>query len=588
MHRAKTARWAIAAAVAATVMVSTACQGPDRAGGAADLKPTVLAFAQPNGGQPPDQLAAWAKHVGELTGGSLEIEFKNGWRMGEADYESATIADVKAGKVDMAWVGARAFDRTDVTSFQALLAPMLIDSHDLQAQVFEQGIPQEMLAGLDRLDLVGVGILPGPMRKVLGVKKPFTKPTDFSGAVVGMQDSQLTELTFTTLGATTKPLPSGAKLDGVDAYEQQLSSIWGNHYELSAGFVTSNLNLWPRPLVLFIDKAAYDELNDDQRQALTSATNEAMLQALDASRAEDNESVADLCKAGLEFVDVPAANLGSLERAWAPVYDKLRANADTNEWIERITALKASLNASPDAARCDQGASQQAGASQALDGTYEMTVSWPAMAAKCPPGGAEGTSDEVVYELRLAGGVVEQFARIGGRDAEPVLGYKGTYRVFRDQIEFIDSSMTATFTFDGKTLTLSDLRGGECGDATIWTTKPWVRVTGGSGGSQLEGTWTTTLSEADWAGVSDRGPADKFTLTFQDGFVTVTDPGGEVGYRAKYRTFRDRIETSGHDDVLTASFVLDGDKLTFSDIEVPGCNNCPYVVVWGSHPWVRQ
>jgi hypothetical protein len=58
MHRAKTTRWAIAAAVTATVMVSTACQGPDRAGGDADLEPTVLTFAQPNAGQPPDQLAA--------------------------------------------------------------------------------------------------------------------------------------------------------------------------------------------------------------------------------------------------------------------------------------------------------------------------------------------------------------------------------------------------------------------------------------------------------------------------------------------------------------------------------------------------
>jgi TRAP-type C4-dicarboxylate transport system substrate-binding protein len=473
MHRTKTTRWAIAAAVTATVMVSTACQGPDRAGGDADLEPTVLTFAQPNGGQPPDQLAAWAKHVGELTGGSLEIEFKNGWRIGEANYEPATIADVKAGKVDMAWVGARAFDRTDVTSFQALLAPMLIDSQDLQSEVFEQGIPQEMLVGLEQLDLVGVGILPGPMRKVLGVKKPFTKPTHFSGAVVGMQDSKLTELAFTALGATTKPLPSGAELEGADAYEQHLSSIWGNHYELSAGFVTSNLNLWPRPLVLFMDETAYGELTDAQRQALISATNEAMLPALDASRAEDNASVADLCKAGLEFVDASDGNLEGLERAWHPVYDELRGNPDTSKWIDRISALKAALNVGPDQARCD-------------------------------------TSDRA------------------------------------------------------------------------------AAVTKGSEGSQLEGTWATTLSETDWAGVPDRGPADTFTLTFQDGFVTVTDPGDEVGYQAKYRTFRDRIETSGHDDVLTASFVLDGDKLTFSDVDVPGCNNCPYVVVWESHPWVRQ
>jgi hypothetical protein len=123
----------------------------------------------------------------------------------------------------------------------------------------------------------------------------------------------------------------------------------------------------------------------------------------------------------------------------------------------------------------------------------------------------------------------------------------------------------------------------------VWTTHPWVLVTEGSGGSQLEGTWTTTLTESDWAGVPDGGPAGVFTLTFEDGVVTVTDPGGEVGYRANYQAFRDRIETSENDDVLTASFFLDGDTLTLSDIESPGCADCgPYAVVWGSHPWVRE
>ena len=52
-----------------------------------------------------------------------------------------------------------------VTSFQPLLAPLLVDSHDLQAAVFEAGIPAEMIAGLDDIDLAGIGVLPGPMRK---------------------------------------------------------------------------------------------------------------------------------------------------------------------------------------------------------------------------------------------------------------------------------------------------------------------------------------------------------------------------------------------------------------------------------------
>jgi TRAP-type C4-dicarboxylate transport system substrate-binding protein len=554
----------------------------------------VLTCAQPNHGAPDDQLAAWAEHVDRLTDGSVVIEFENGWRIGEADYESATIADVQAGEIDMAWVGARAFDRADVTSFQALLAPMLVDSHDLQAKVFEEGIPNEMLAGLEQLDLVGVGVLPGPMRKVLGVEMPFTKPADFAGQMVGMQDSKVTELSFAALGATTKMLPSGADLDGVDAYEQQLSSIWGNHYELSAGYVTSNLNPWPRPLVLFIGNSAYDGLTEDQQQALSVATDDAMLEALDASRAEDDESVADLCKAGLDFVDASADELGSLERAWAPVYDELRANPDTSEWLDRIAALKASLGVGPDKAQCDEAArvppQGPSAGSQLPEGTYEMTVSWPRTGAPCPPGGAEGTSDEVLYELVLAGGVVEQWARIGGRGAERELGWKGTYQVFRDQIELSgDDTLTATFTIDGDSLTLSDMRGGGCGDATIWTTNPWVLVTEGSEEPTLKGRWTTTLTEGDWAGEAGGGPAGAFTLTFEDGVVTVTDPGGEVGYRANYRAFRDRIETSDNDDVLTASFVVDGDTLTLSDIESPGCTDCgSYAVVWGSHPWVRQ
>ena len=473
MHGTKTSRWAVAASLLGALVVSSACQGPDRAGGHADVAATVLTFAQQIDGSPPEQLEIWADQVDRLSGGSLAIKFENGWRRGQVDSESGTIADVQAGNVDMAWVGARAFDRKSVTSFQALLAPMLVDSQDLQAKIFEEGIPKEMMSGLRKLDLLGVGVLPGPMRKMLGVEKPFTKPADFAGAVVGMQDSALSERSFTALGATPKMLPAGARLDGVDAYEQQLSSIWGNHYEESAGFVTSNLNLWPRPLVLLIGKTVYDDLTVNQQQALTGAADKAMLQTLHASRAEDSESANNLCREGLQFVDASARDLQSLERAWTPVYDELRANPDTNKWIDRISALKTSLNVAADAVHCGTAAPQEG-------------------------------SDE-------------------------------------------------------------------------------------SAGSQLEGTWTTTLTESDWVEWPAGGPTGIWTLTFQDGVVTVTEPAGDLGYRASYRAFRDRIETSGGPDDLTATFSVDGDRLTLSDIKSPGCSDCrPYVVVWGSHPWVRR
>src|SRR4029453_1985725 len=99
------------------------------------------------------------------------------------------------------------------TAFQALLAPMLVDSYDLQAKVFEEGIPEEMLAGVSDLGVSGGAVLPGPMGKVLGFPKPFRAPHDFRGTVVGMQSSALSQQSLEALGATTKPGPSSASRD---------------------------------------------------------------------------------------------------------------------------------------------------------------------------------------------------------------------------------------------------------------------------------------------------------------------------------------------------------------------------------------
>ena len=188
--------WTLAAALAHRRNRLTACggSGGDKAGGANKADPHVLTMAAPSGGK--EQMAVFADEVHRLSDGTLEITFTERWRRGEPLYEAGTLEDVKAGKVDMAWVGARALDTVGVKSFQALLAPLLVDSYDLEAKVFEEGIPNEMLEAVEELDLVGIGVLPGPMRKVLGVSRPFVAPSDFAGRVVGIQDSAVAKQTL--------------------------------------------------------------------------------------------------------------------------------------------------------------------------------------------------------------------------------------------------------------------------------------------------------------------------------------------------------------------------------------------------------
>ena len=367
-------RWTVAAVLAAAAIVLAACSGAetDKAGGADEVEPRVLTMAVQSG--VPDQMSAFAEEVSRLSNGTLEIRFSDKWRLGEPTYEAGTIEDVKAGKVDLAWVGARAFDTVGVTSFQALLAPQLIDSYDLEAKVFEEGIPDEMLKAVDELDVVGIGVLPGPMRKLLGVSGPFVSPGDFAGQTVGIQDSAVAKQTLDALGATPKPVPAEAPLDGLDAYEQQLASIAGNSYDADAKYVTSNVNLWPRPFVIVMGNDAYDSLTDEQQSVLGDAAESAIPKALEASRAEDEEAVAQLCRRGLTFATASETDLAELRSAFEPVYADLGSDAETKSYLDAIIRLKTEIAASAEAPGCaasDSGGSASAGIPE---GTYETTI----------------------------------------------------------------------------------------------------------------------------------------------------------------------------------------------------------------------
>ena len=248
MRRTRIAR--LAATVAVAGLVTTGCTSNDRAGGNAGTAVTTLTLGDANG-SPPEQLSAFAENVDKLSHGGLKIEFKDDIHHPEPEYESSIVQDVKDGTYDLAWVGPRVFDTLGVTDFQAMLAPLLIDSQDLQGKVFDAGIPDEMLAGVDKIGVVGVGILPGPLRRPMSKADPFTSPDAFRGKVVGTQTSALSEAAYRALGATAVHLGTGAPIDQVDAYDPQVGLVWGNHYEeQGATDIVGNVNLWPRPLAI--------------------------------------------------------------------------------------------------------------------------------------------------------------------------------------------------------------------------------------------------------------------------------------------------------------------------------------------------
>jgi TRAP-type C4-dicarboxylate transport system substrate-binding protein len=426
----------------ATILLPGCGGGSDKAGGDAKVKRHQLTLAYVS--SPPSQVDRFRTEVDHLSNGALGITYRENWRAGRPDFEVATIHDVAAGRVAMAVVGARAFDRVGVTSFQPLLAPLLVDSYALERKVFEAGIPRKMLAGVAKAGVVGVAVLPGPMRKLLGITRSFAGPADFSGQAIGLQDSDLASATLKALGATAHPVPAAAQLDGLDGYEQQLDSIASNEYDTGALSVTADLNLWPRPLVLVMNRAAYAALTDTQRAVFERAATAAIVPAVEAARNEDREAMTVMCNRSAAFEH---ADVSALRRSLAGVVALDGALAE-------ITRLKAALGAPAEAPACKGGTQSAAARVTPVDGVYEFTT----------------TKDD----LRRAGFrdlVLENY----GHHRWTL--HDGRFRFDQDNGPTCDTWTTGTYAVDGRTLTFRvEHAGGRAPHGT--GTESWLATPG--------------------------------------------------------------------------------------------------------------
>ena len=290
--------WILGALIAVATAIS-GCMGDDdadKAGGEGDSDSVVLTLANPDDSA--FDLDEYAREVESLSDGSVQIEFRNSWRPGEVDNEQGTIEDVRDGKVDLGSVGARAFDLFGVDSLQPLVAPFAIDSYSLQGEVLRSPLAERMLGGVEELDLVGITLLPGELRKPLGISRPLVTESDYRGATMGIRPSEIAARTFDALGATTNGYHFSDDVSSFDGIEVSIHSIPYDGSGRLARALTANVNLWPRVLTIVMNRDAYDALSEDQRAALSNAGSAALDPSLEEIQNREQEALGILCTRG--------------------------------------------------------------------------------------------------------------------------------------------------------------------------------------------------------------------------------------------------------------------------------------------------
>lgn len=363
-----------AATVLLLVLVAGCSGSTDKAGGKKEQHPRLIHVLNTRGS---DEVQPFADKVAKLSGGKLELVLDNGVERGTPSSEAHAIRAIEAGKADLTVVGARAFHALGVDNFDALIAPLEIDSMALQQKVLASDVRRQMLSGLEPLGLEGIGLLPGPMRKPAGITRALLTPADYAAARIGFGRSAVADRSLRALGAI--PVESGfegASISTYDGVEQQVNSIAGNQYDGVVQTITINVNLWPRTLVIVANAKVFAGLSRHQQNWLRSAAGD----ALDATtRVQlDTEVFAAMCRRGkAQLITATAAQLEQLRAAFAPVYTWLRQDSATSHFLDEIAALRVGVTPYPQEVPSCAGIPPTNAAPSVvtpIDGVYQMTV----------------------------------------------------------------------------------------------------------------------------------------------------------------------------------------------------------------------
>jgi TRAP-type transport system periplasmic protein len=327
----------------------------DKAGGSGGTLVLEMGTEGRPGRPDAEQILHFAEQVADLSEGRMQVEPVWGAAGDEQDadaddypgWDQVVARAVVAGELDLALVPARAWDTEGVTSLRALNTPLLLTSEELVAKVVTSDLADEMLAGLEDVGVVGLGLPPESLRRFFAFGDPPASETPWAGGIVRAPRSATVYAFLEALGGEPDDLAGG----GTDRFEDGVRD--GTVLAAEAAFPASNLPepvtalggppLFPKVATLVANADVFGSLTEADQQILRDAAAATVAWAI-KMMPDETEDARAFCERSSIMAGVPS---DELEEAAATVEDDLRADPATASLIDAIRDLATNLEATP-------------------------------------------------------------------------------------------------------------------------------------------------------------------------------------------------------------------------------------------------
>ncbi len=313
-----------------TKLIAAAVCGLMLAGGAAQAQVNQHTFrwttANPAGHPIVVGGDKFAELVKAKSGGKMEVKIFPGGVLGG---DVQVLSAVQGGTIDMTSMNSGIL-QGQVKEFAIVDFPFLFGDAKEADAILDGPIGKTLADKLPEKGLVHLAYFDLGFRNVTNSKRPIRTIDDIKGLKIRVIQSPIYIDTFSALGANPVPMPfpevyTALEQKTIDGQENPFTVIEANKFQEVQKNLAATRHIY-NPQTMMISKKSWDKLTKDEQKVLLDAAREAQAYQRKFSRDAQDAALTSLKKGGMEYTELPPAEVARIRVALKPVIDKYSAN----------------------------------------------------------------------------------------------------------------------------------------------------------------------------------------------------------------------------------------------------------------------